>query len=77
VHSAHAMMEIVELAIMAVFRTRAIALVLPADTIITSTEATTFNYSGYSFGFIDAWPDSWYYTDNVYVVYEGRWLLYV
>jgi hypothetical protein len=30
-----------------------------------------FSYGGYSFGFIDAWPDSWYYTDNVYVVYEG------
>jgi len=30
-----------------------------------------FNYGGYSFGFVDAWPVSWYYTDNVYVVYEG------
>src|SRR6202167_3854797 len=30
-----------------------------------------FICGGYSFGFIDAWPDSWYYTDNVYVVYEG------
>ena len=30
-----------------------------------------FSYGGYSFGFIDPWPDSWYYTDNVYVVYEG------
>jgi len=30
-----------------------------------------FNYGGYSFGFIDAWPVGWYYTDNVYVVYDG------
>jgi hypothetical protein len=30
-----------------------------------------FSYGGYSFGFIDPWPASWYYTDNVYVVYEG------
>ena len=30
-----------------------------------------FSYGGYSFRFVDAWPDSWYYTDNVYVVYEG------
>jgi hypothetical protein len=30
-----------------------------------------FNYGGYSFGFIDPWPEAWYYTDNVYVVYEG------
>jgi hypothetical protein len=34
-------------------------------------EHRRFNYGGYSFGFVDAWPDSWYYTDNVYVVYEG------
>jgi hypothetical protein len=30
-----------------------------------------FNYGGYSFGFIDAWPVGWYYTDDVYVVYDG------
>jgi hypothetical protein len=30
-----------------------------------------FSYGGYSFGFVDPWPASWYYTDNVYVVYEG------
>jgi hypothetical protein len=30
-----------------------------------------FNYGGYSFGFIDAWPADWYYTDDVYVVYDG------
>jgi hypothetical protein len=30
-----------------------------------------FSYGGYSFGFIEPWPASWYYTDNVYVVYEG------
>ena len=30
-----------------------------------------FNYGGYSFGFIDPWPETWYYTDDVYAVYEG------
>jgi glucan-binding YG repeat protein len=30
-----------------------------------------FNYGGYSFGFIDPWPVGWYYTDDVYVVYDG------
>ncbi len=30
-----------------------------------------FNYGGYSFGFIDPWPVGWYYTDGVYVVYDG------
>jgi len=29
-----------------------------------------FQYGGYSFGFIDPWPADWYYTDNVYVVYD-------
>ncbi len=27
-----------------------------------------FQYGGYSFGFIDAWPSNWLYTQNVYVV---------
>jgi hypothetical protein len=36
-----------------------------------------FNYGGYSFGFIDAWPVGWYYTDNVYVVYDdGAYYMY-
>jgi hypothetical protein len=36
-----------------------------------------FNYGGYSFGFIDAWPAGWYYTDDVYVVYEdGEYYMY-
>ena len=30
-----------------------------------------FNYGGYAFGFIDPWPAGWYYTDDVYVVYDG------
>jgi glucan-binding YG repeat protein len=29
-----------------------------------------FSYGGYSFGFIDPWPVGWFYTDNVYVVYD-------
>jgi hypothetical protein len=36
-----------------------------------------FNYGGYSFGFVDAWPVGWYYTDEVYVVYDdGGYYMY-
>jgi hypothetical protein len=28
-----------------------------------------FQYSGYWFGFNEAWPSDWYYTDDVYVEY--------
>jgi hypothetical protein len=27
-----------------------------------------FEYGGYSFGFVDAWPSNWLYSQNVYVV---------
>jgi hypothetical protein len=27
-----------------------------------------FQYGGYSFGFVDAWPSNWLYTEDVYVV---------
>ena len=27
-----------------------------------------FQYGGYSFGFVDAWPSNWLYTQEVYVV---------
>jgi hypothetical protein len=27
-----------------------------------------FEYGGYSFGFVDAWPGNWLYTQDVYVV---------
>jgi hypothetical protein len=27
-----------------------------------------FQYSGYSFGFVDPWPSNWLYTQNVYVI---------
>ena|SRR5271156_3660094 len=27
-----------------------------------------FQYGGYYFGFVDAWPSNWLYTQNVYVV---------
>jgi len=27
-----------------------------------------FEYGGYSFGFVDAWPSNWLYTQDVYVV---------
>jgi outer membrane biosynthesis protein TonB len=28
-----------------------------------------FQYGGYWFGFVEPWPDGWYYTDDVYVDY--------
>jgi transcription termination factor Rho len=27
-----------------------------------------FEYGGYSFGFVDAWPSNWLYTEDVYVI---------
>ena len=27
-----------------------------------------FEYGGYTFGFVDAWPSNWLYTENVYVI---------
>ena len=27
-----------------------------------------FQYGGYWFGFVDAWPSSWRYTEDVFVV---------
>jgi hypothetical protein len=36
-----------------------------------------FAYGGYSFGFIQPWPEGWYYTDDVYVDYiDGDYYLY-
>jgi hypothetical protein len=35
-----------------------------------------FQYGGYWFGFNQAWPDGWYYTDQVYVDYvDGEYFL--
>jgi hypothetical protein len=28
----------------------------------------SFQYGGYSFGFVDPWPSNWLYTQNVYVI---------
>jgi hypothetical protein len=28
----------------------------------------SFQYGGYSFGFVGAWPSNWQYTQNVYVI---------
>jgi len=30
-----------------------------------------FQYGGFWFGFVDPWPEGWYYTDDVYVDYIG------
>jgi hypothetical protein len=36
-----------------------------------------FQYGGFSFGFIEPWPDGWYYTDDVYVDYiDGEYFLF-
>lgn len=35
-----------------------------------------FQYSGFWFGFLDPWPEGWYYTDDVYVDYiDGGYYL--
>ena len=35
-----------------------------------------FQYSGFWFGFVQPWPDGWYYTDQVYVDYiDGEYYL--
>jgi outer membrane biosynthesis protein TonB len=35
-----------------------------------------FQYGGYWFGFVQPWPDTWYYTDDVYIDYidDGYYL---
>ena len=36
-----------------------------------------FEYSGFWFGFVEPWPDGWYYTDDVYVDFvDGGYYLY-
>ena len=36
-----------------------------------------FQYGGYSFGFVDAWPIAWGYSDDVYVEYvDGGYFMY-
>jgi FKBP-type peptidyl-prolyl cis-trans isomerase len=36
-----------------------------------------FAYGGYSFGFVDAWPIDWGYSDDVYVIYaDGGYYMY-
>ena len=35
-----------------------------------------FQYGGFWFGFVQAWPDGWYYTDDVYVDFiDGEYVL--
>jgi len=36
-----------------------------------------FQYGGYWFGFVNPWPEGWYYTDDVYIDYlDGGYYLY-
>jgi outer membrane biosynthesis protein TonB len=36
-----------------------------------------FQYGGFWFGFVDPWPASWYYTDDVYIDYvDGEYFLF-
>jgi hypothetical protein len=37
----------------------------------------TFQYSGYSFTMVDAWPVGWAYTDQCYIDYiDGEYFLF-
>jgi hypothetical protein len=36
-----------------------------------------FQYSGFWFGFVEPWPEGWYYTDDVYIDYvDGGYYMY-
>src|ERR1019366_8645700 len=36
-----------------------------------------FQYGGFWFGFVEPWPEGWYYSDDVYVDYmDGEYYLY-
>ena len=36
-----------------------------------------FQYGGFWFGFVDPWPEGWYYTDDVYIDFiDGGYYLY-
>ena len=36
-----------------------------------------FQYGGFWFGFVEPWPEGWYYTDDVYIDYEdGEYYMY-
>jgi hypothetical protein len=36
-----------------------------------------FQYSGFWFGFVEPWPEGWYYSDDVYVDYvDGDYFLF-
>jgi hypothetical protein len=47
-----------------------------AQTVIVSGQ-TQFQYSGYSFQLVDAWPAGWAYTDDCYIDYiDGEYFLF-
>jgi hypothetical protein len=36
-----------------------------------------FQYGGFWFGFVDPWPEDWYYVDDVYIDFmDGGYYLY-
>ncbi|HKN23856.1 MAG TPA: hypothetical protein VJX72_03340, partial [Candidatus Acidoferrum sp.] len=36
-----------------------------------------FQYGGFWFGFVEPWPDGWYYTDDFYIDYvDGGYYMY-
>jgi hypothetical protein len=36
-----------------------------------------FQYSGYNFQLVDAWPEGWEYTDDCYIDYlDGEYFLF-
>lgn len=47
-----------------------------AKTVIVSTQQQ-FQYSGYTFEFVDPWPQAWAYTDECYIDYiDGEYFLF-
>jgi hypothetical protein len=48
----------------------------PSRPVIVNNQPT-FNYGGYSFIMVDAWPSGWAYTDDCYVDYiDGEYFLF-
>lgn len=47
-----------------------------AKTVIVSSQ-TQFQYSGYTFEFVDPWPQGWAYTDECYIDYiDGEYFVF-
>ena len=57
-------------------RTLAAAILFKARTVIVEGQPQ-FQYGGYSFQLVDAWPVGWAYTDDCYIDYiDGEYFLF-